>query len=196
MNSALKLSEKEVQDIATKITDLDLSKEDEALLLAGLYMTNSRVEEAIHILKDLINNSCRNPGIHRILGDIYFCTDQPQLAQDLYEKELSLLGNNPPCIERLAAKAGLAQIETRNKTEAQTQQFNQDIEKEFDTIASDRQESAMGAAIRNLNSRDMQLASVLTSLTTNCPVSPCNTTVKGQLIKSHHFAPCITCRIG
>ena len=193
MNFTPQLSEQEVQDTANQITALDLSKEDEALLLAGLYMTTDRFKEAICILENLIGNSCHKTGIHRILGDIYLGSNQLQLAQDFYAKELSLLGENPPCVERLAVKAGLAQIETRNKiarVEAETEQFNQDIEKEFATLASDRQESALEVAISKLSSRDMKLAELLNFYTTNC-TTVCVNGVK----KSHPRAYCQFCVI-
>lgn len=196
MNSRPELSKQEVQDTAEKITALELSKEDEALLLAGLYMTNNRVEEATEILKSLINDGSQNTGIHRILGDIYLCANQPQLAQDFYEKVMNLSAHNRPCVEKLVAKTGLAQLESRNRIKAETGRFHQDIENEFNTLASDRQESAIEAAIRNLSSKNMQLADLLTSLTRDCPVSPCDDSVAGERVKSSRFASCVTCGIG
>ncbi len=193
MTLAPKLSPQEVDNNAKQITALDLSQEDKALLLAGLYMANNRVEEATRLLEDLINNGIQSKGIYRILGDIYCCEEQHQLAKNYYEKALNLAANSSPCVERLAAKAGLALIEAKHKIKVDAKQMHQDIDNEFNTLASDRQESAIEAAIRNLSSMDMQLASVLTSLTTKCPVSPCTKALNGQLIKSHRLASCKTC---
>lgn len=190
MKSRPELSKQEVQDNAEKITALKLSKEDEALLLAGLFITNNRVKEATEMLKNLINNGSQNTGIHRILGDIHLCANQRQLAQECYEKVMSLSAHNRPCVEKLAAKAGLAQIEAHNRIEAETQRFNQDIENEFNTLASDRQESAIEAAIENLRSRNVQLAELLTSLTTDCPIKGCS--FNGEVVRSRRSI-CMTC---
>ena len=191
MNSRPKLSKQEVQDTAKKITALNLSIEDEALLLAGLYMTNSRVEEATEILKTLINDGTQDTGIHRILGDIYLCANQPQLAQNFYEEVMNLSAPNRPCAEKLAAKAGLIQLEAGNRIKAETERLHQDIENEFDTLSSDRQMSAIAAAIKNIESRDRQLAELLTSLTTDCPIKGCR--VNNEVVKSSRRAICMTC---
>lgn len=193
MNFSPQVSEQEVQDTANQITALDLPKEDKALLLAGLYMAKGPIKEAIRILENLIESSSNKTGIHRILGDIYLGSNQLQLAQDFYSKELRLLGDNPPCIERLAAKAGLSQIETHNEianAEVERKQFSQNIDKEFATLASDRQESPLQAAISKLNSRDTKLAELLNSYTTQC-TTDCINGVK----KPHRFAPCQVCLV-
>lgn len=191
MNVEQKLSEQEVADTAKKITAFDLPKEDETLLLASLYMTSSRVKESTQILQDLIDNGSQTTGIHRLIGDIYLCADQLQLAQEFYEKELKLLGDNPPCVERLAVKASLSQIENRQRTEAETEQFNQDIEMEFNALPSDRQESAIAAAIRNLSNKDTQLASLLTALNKNCPIKGCS--YRGEITRNHILSVCLIC---
>jgi tetratricopeptide (TPR) repeat protein len=192
MNFAPQLSEQEVQDTASQITALGLSKEDEALLLAGLYIANGSIKEAIRILEDLINNNCSKTGIHRMLGDVYLGSNQLQLAQDFYDKELSLLGDNPPCVERLAVKAGLAQIETHNKIasiEVEREQSNQDIEKEFATLASDRQESVHEVAIRNLSSKDMKLAELLNLFRYGCTLDCVNNRYRASSLA--HCQPCL-----
>lgn len=193
MPSELNLSQQQVQDIAEKITASKLSQEDKALLVSALYMANSRVEEAIKILENIINNGSQNKGIYRILGDIYLCTNQYQLASSSYKKVLDLSKNHPLCVERLATKAGLAQIEARSRIEVETKRLYQELENEFNNLASDRQESAIQLAIRNLSSSDQQLVSLLTSLTTDCEVAQCNNVSKGKRIKSSDWGICITC---
>lgn len=193
MNSEIKLSQQEIIANADKISNLDLPEEDKALLLAGLYITNNYVEETIKVLSRLIDNKTQNKGVYRLLGDIYNCTKQYGLAQDCYKQVLNLSKNSPPCVEKVAAKAGLALIEAQSKVEKETNKLQRNIEDEFNTLASDRQVSALASAIRSLRSKDDQLADLITALTTDCPEAACSQIYKNRRVKSSSWALCILC---
>lgn len=194
MTSVPNRSPQEVDIIANRITALELSEEDTALLLAGLYMATNHVKKAIKVLEDINSNGSQSPGVNRILGDIYHCTHEDELAQRYYRKAMNLTANNL-CVEQLAARTGLAQLEARKNrfSEVQTQRLPQDIENDLNNLASGCQKGAIELAIKKVSSIDMELANKLTSLTIDCPIKGCS--YAGERVRDNRFTYCRTCGV-
>ncbi len=102
---------KALQEQVAVIKQQELSKEQEALILAYLYRGNELNAEAIEVLEELLNCGSQTTTVYQLLGDIYQQVGLSLMAKEFYGQGLALTAEKENSEVKAMMQWGLGEVE-------------------------------------------------------------------------------------
>ncbi len=100
-----------LQEQVAAIEQQELSKEQEALILAHLYRGNELNAEAIEVLEELVKSGSQTTTVYQLLGDIYQQVGLSLMAKKLYRQGLALTKQDETNEVKAMMQWGLGEVE-------------------------------------------------------------------------------------